>query len=86
MQVQFLKKAALAALTGPQEPVRKMVNEFKIRRDFLSSELKQIPGIEVLVPSGAFYVFPNVSAYYGRSYYGLVIKNSIDFCEILLKV
>ena len=79
------QKAALAALTGPQEPVRKMVNEFKIRRDFLCSELKQIPGIEVFVPSGAFYVFPKVSAYYGRSYNGMVIKNSNDFCEFLLK-
>jgi len=48
------QKAALAALTGPQEPVRKMVNEFKIRRDFLCSELKQIPGIEVFCPIGCF--------------------------------
>lgn len=79
------QKAALAALTGPQEPVRKMVNEFKIRRDFLCSELKQISGIEVFVPSGAFYVFPKVSTYYGRSYNGMVIKNSNDFCEFLLK-
>jgi len=79
------QKAALAALSVPQEPVRKMVNEFKIRRDFLCSELKQIPGIEVFVPSGAFYVFPKVSAYYGRSYNGMVIKNSNDFCEFLLK-
>ncbi len=79
------QKAALAALTGPQEPVRKMVNEFRIRRDFLCSELQQIPGIEVFVPSGAFYVFPKVSAYYGKSYNGMVIKNSNDFCEFLLK-
>lgn len=79
------QKAALAALTGTQEPVRKMVNEFKIRRDFLCSELRQIPDIEVFVPSGAFYVFPKVSAYYGRKYNGMEIKNSNDFCEFLLK-
>lgn len=79
------QKAALAALTGTQEPVRKMVNEFKIRRDFLCSELRQIPDIEVFVPSGAFYVFPKVSAYYGRKYNGVEIKNSNDFCEFLLK-
>ncbi len=79
------QKAALAALTGTQEPVRRMVNEFKIRRDFLCSELKQIPGIELFVPSGAFYVFPKVSAYYGRKYNGFEIKNSNDFCEFLLK-
>lgn len=79
------QKAALAALTGTQEPVRKMVNEFKIRRDFLCSELKQIPGVEVFVPSGAFYVFPKVSAYYGRKYNGFEVKNSNDFCEFLLK-
>ncbi len=79
------QKAALAALTGTQEPVRKMVNEFKIRRDFLCSELKQIPGVEVFIPSGAFYVFPKVSSYYGRKYNGFEIKNSNDFCEFLLK-
>lgn len=79
------QKAALAALTGTQEPVKKMVNEFKIRRDFICSELKQIPDIEIFVPSGAFYVFPKVSAYYGRSYNGMVIRNSNDFCEFLLK-
>ncbi len=79
------QKAALAALTGTQEPVRKMVNEFKIRRDFLCSELKQIPGVEVFIPSGAFYVFPKVSFYYGRKYNGFVVKNSNDFCEFLLK-
>ncbi|CUS82135.1 aspartate aminotransferase [Candidatus Kryptobacter tengchongensis] len=79
------QKAALAALTGTQEPVKRMVNEFKIRRDFICSELKQIPGIEILVPSGAFYVFPKVSAYYGKNYNGMVIKNSNDFCEFLLK-
>jgi aspartate aminotransferase len=79
------QKAALAALTGTQEPVREMVNEFKIRRDFLCSELKQIPGVEVFIPSGAFYVFPKVSSYYGRKYNGFVVKNSNDFCEFLLK-
>ncbi len=79
------QKAALAALTGTQEPVKRMVNEFKIRRDFICSELKQIPGIEILVPSGAFYVFPKVSAYYGKNYNGMVIKNSNDFCEFILK-
>ena len=79
------QKAALAALTGPQEPMRKMVNEFKIRRDFLCSELKQIPGVDVFVPAGAFYVFPRVSAYYGRRYNGVEIRNSNDFCEFLLK-
>jgi aspartate aminotransferase len=78
------QKAAVAALTGTQEPVRKMVNEFKIRRDFLCSELMQIPGVEVFIPSGAFYVFPKVSAYYGRRYNGFEIKNSNDFCEFLL--
>ncbi len=79
------QKAAVAALAGTQEPVRKMVNEFKIRRDFLCSELKQIPDIEVFIPSGAFYVFPKVSAYYGRRYNGFEIKNSNDFCEFLLR-
>jgi aspartate/methionine/tyrosine aminotransferase len=58
----FTQLAGVAALTGPQEPVARMVAEFRRRRDAIVAGLNDIPGVTCLVPSGAFYVFPNVSA------------------------
>jgi aspartate/methionine/tyrosine aminotransferase len=54
--------AGVEALTGPQDAVDAMVAEFKIRRDLIVDGLNAIPGITCLRPSGAFYVFPDVSA------------------------
>ncbi len=54
------QKAALAALTGPQESVAHMLREYRRRRDFLVSALNEIPGIRCALPEGAFYAFPNV--------------------------
>ena len=56
----FTQHAGIEALTGPQDSVPKMVNEFKKRRDLIVSGLNQIPGISCVLPKGAFYVFPNV--------------------------
>ncbi|MDR7520140.1 MAG: pyridoxal phosphate-dependent aminotransferase [Armatimonadota bacterium] len=58
----FSQMAAIAALTGPQDAVDRMVAEFRARRDLITSELNRIDGVRCLVPRGAFYVFPNVSA------------------------
>ena len=55
------QRAALAALTGPQEPVDEMVAEFRSRRDLFVAGLRNIPGIRCPVPKGAFYVFPNIA-------------------------
>lgn len=55
--------AALAALTGPKDCVRRMVEEFAKRRDFVVKRLREIPNVEVHPPSGAFYAFPDFSAY-----------------------
>jgi aspartate aminotransferase len=57
----FIQQAGLAALTGPQEPVEAMVEEFRRRRDVVVDGLNQIPGISCIQPAGAFYVFPNIS-------------------------
>ena len=57
----FTQHAALAALTGDQEPTRQMVAAFRARRDRIVQGLNAIPGIRCLEPQGAFYVFPNVT-------------------------
>jgi aspartate/methionine/tyrosine aminotransferase len=56
----FTQRAGLAALQGPQDDVDRMVTEFRRRRDVIVKGLNQIPGFSCSVPSGAFYVFPNV--------------------------
>ena len=60
--------AGVEALNGPQEPVEMMRSAFQGRRDFIMSALNDIPGVRCLNPGGAFYVFPNVSALYGKSW------------------
>jgi aspartate aminotransferase len=58
----FTQHAAVAALTGPWEPVEQMVREFRTRRDVIVEGLNRIEGLSCLEPAGAFYVFPNASA------------------------
>ena len=57
----FSQRAALAALTGPQEPVDAMMAEFRRRRDIFVEGLNAVPGFRCAMPGGAFYAFPNVS-------------------------
>lgn len=59
----FTQLAGLEALRGPQEPADRMVDEYRRRRDVLVAGLNRIPGVRCLSPQGAFYAFPNVSAY-----------------------
>ncbi|HEC83584.1 MAG TPA: pyridoxal phosphate-dependent aminotransferase, partial [Firmicutes bacterium] len=77
--------AALEALRGPQMDVNHMVSEFQRRRNFVLQRLRQIPNISCLEPKGAFYVFPNVSAYYDKEYNGMMIRNSYGLAYYLLK-
>ena len=60
--------AGVEALNGPQDSVETMRRAFQERRDYIVSALKDIPGVHCLNPGGAFYVFPNVSAFYGKSW------------------
>ena len=78
------QKAAQAAVEADPESVRSMINEFRKRRDLILKLLKEIPGIITNIPDGAFYVFPEVSSYFGRKYPGGVINNSSDLCDYLL--
>lgn len=80
------QKAAEAAYTGSQEPVREMCAAFRRRRDLIVKLAKEIPGFEVTVPDGAFYIFPKCSSYYGKSYDGRQINDSNDLAMYLLEV
>ncbi len=57
----FIQDAGLEAMTGDQEPVKKMMAEYKARRDLLVEGLNKLPGVSCLTPGGAFYVFPNIT-------------------------
>jgi aspartate aminotransferase len=78
------QKAAVEALNGPQESVALMAAEFQKRRDVIVERLTAIEGVTCLNPQGAFYVFPNVESYYGRSFGEKVIRNSAEMATYLL--
>jgi len=78
------QKAAVEALNGDQAVVGKMVSEFRIRRDVIVQMLNDIPEVKCFSPEGAFYVFPNVSKIYGRSFQGKKITNSTELIDYLL--
>jgi aspartate aminotransferase len=80
------QKAAVEALNGPQNSVTEMVEEFRKRRNVIVEKLNAIAGITCMLPQGAFYVFPDVSSLFGRTYQGSVISNSSDFAAYLLDV
>lgn len=76
--------AALAALRGPQEPVAEMIAAFAARRTYILERLTGIPGINCRKPAGAFYVFPDVSGYFGRRHGNRTIRNATDLAAFLL--
>ena len=78
------QKAAEAAYTGPQDCVEVMRRAFERRRDLVVRLAREIPGLGVNEPQGAFYLFPEVSAYIGRSFGDRVIKDSGDLAMYLL--
>lgn len=78
------QRAALAAVSGPQDFPLQMKKAFLPRRDYIVSELRSIEGVSCVMPKGAFYVFPNLSAYYGKSVNGKKIAGSLDLADYLL--
>jgi aspartate aminotransferase len=78
------QRAALAAYQGGLETVLHMRDEFKKRRDIVYNLLKEIPGFKVNLPDGAFYFFPEIKTYFGKSYNDTTINNAEDFCLYLL--
>ncbi|MCM8823197.1 MAG: pyridoxal phosphate-dependent aminotransferase [Candidatus Omnitrophica bacterium] len=79
------QKAALAALTGPQDCVSKMVEEFAKRRNYIVDKLNSIKGVSCFKPKGAFYVFPCIKELLGKKYKGKLIESSLQFSEVLLE-
>lgn len=77
--------ASIAALNGPQDCITSMVSEFKKRKDFLVEGFRGIDGVTCYDPRGAFYVFPNFSAYMKKRYKGRPVKTSAGLTEILLE-
>ena len=76
--------ASVEAYVGSQEPVAEMQKAFQRRRDLIVKLAKEIPGLEVNVPEGAFYLFPKCSSFYGKSYNGQTINDSDDLAMYLL--
>ena len=79
------QQAALKAISGDQNEVTKMVTEFAKRRDYVIDRCKKIPGLTFSDPQGAFYIFPNISSYFGKKLSGTLINNSMEFASHLLE-
>lgn len=79
------QKAAIEALTGDQSCVGEMKVAFERRKNLVVDRLKQMPGIKINNPAGAFYAFPDVSEYFGKTVDGIKIENSTDFCMYMLE-
>lgn len=78
------QKAAEAAYNGSQECVEVMRKAFMRRRDLIVGLMKEIPGIQINVPDGAFYLFPEVSSFFGKRYGDTVINDANDLAMFLL--
>ncbi|MGH7408246.1 MAG: pyridoxal phosphate-dependent aminotransferase, partial [Candidatus Methylomirabilales bacterium] len=78
------QRAAVAALTGPQDCVRAMRAAFAERRDAIAAALNGLPGVSCVLPGGAFYAFPNMAGCLGRRAGGRLLRTSTDLAEYLL--
>jgi aspartate aminotransferase len=78
--------AAAAAFAGNQQCVEEMRQAFERRKNLIVSLAREIPGFEVNMPDGAFYIFPKISSYFGKTCEGRTIKTSSDFAMFLLEV
>jgi aspartate aminotransferase len=74
------QKAAVEAMSGPQDSIAIMLGEYRRRRDFVIGRLREIPGVSIVMPKGAFYAYPNVSVAYASGR----VKNSLEFANALL--
>jgi aspartate aminotransferase len=78
------QKAATAALNGPTADIEMMARKFEERRNLIVKEFAEIPEVKCPVPGGAFYVFFDLSSYYGKSFNGQLISSSATMCTYLL--
>lgn len=81
----FGQVAAAHALLADMTPTYDMQKAYRARRDMLMEKLKEIPGFKVNQPEGAFYIFPDISALFGKKHGDTVINNSVDLCNYLLQ-
>ena len=79
------QKATIAAMHADPEVLKEMIAAFKSRRELVLRELAAIPGLISNKPGGAFYVFPNISSFFGKSFNGKIITNSDELCMYLLE-
>ena len=79
------QRAVITALNASPSKVKYMIDEFKIRRDLILDLLNNIEGFKTNIPQGAFYVFPDVSAFFGKTFKGKTIKNATDFSMYILE-
>jgi aspartate aminotransferase len=79
------QRATIAALDAPVEQIRYMIDEFASRRELILDLLSTIDGFKLNQPKGAFYVFPDVSHYFGQTIKGKKIDNASDFALYLLE-
>ena len=78
------QRATITAVDADPSVLHEMVSAFKNRRDLVVKLINEIPGLKLNVPEGAFYVFPDVSSYFGKTLRGSLIKNADDFSMYLL--
>jgi aspartate aminotransferase len=79
------QRAVITAMEASPSKVQYMIDEFKIRRDLVLELLSNIDGFKTNVPEGAFYVFPDISSYFGKTLNGRTINNANDFSLYLLE-
>ncbi len=79
------QRAAITAVSADPSAVQYMVDEFKSRRDIVLGLLEKIEGFKLNVPEGAFYIFPDISAFFGKTIQGKEINNASDFSMLLLE-
>ena len=79
------QRATITALEAPVSNIQYMVDEFQSRRKLIIELLSEIPGLRINEPEGAFYVFPDVSYYFGKTLNGKTIKDASDFALYLLE-
>lgn len=80
----FSQKAGAVALMSDMKPSEDMREAFRERRDIVISMLEEIPGIKTNMPDGAFYVFPEISSFFGKTDGQTVINNADDFCDYVM--
>ncbi len=77
--------AMVTALSMDKEPIYKMREEFRARRDYIVDQFEKLEGVRVLLPEGAFYIFPDMRYYFGKSFEGQLIKDADDLSMYLLE-